>query len=207
MTQGYPSQSKMRPSLGGISGWFNSLLGRNMSTRQVTKQVEAQLKIPQQQSSEIPAENQGEETEDSVSQDIKTAKKIVSGVVKGISQKVEPVAQQKIEKASKSGIFKKLLKIILILFFLSILIFIGLSFYRTLGKDGNGNGGVTISPEDKVTPTPYVYNPYKPSIYAVDPEILTLEEDITLLEKEIFRAIIREDKLFPPVLDFKVEFK
>ena len=133
MTQGYPSQSKMKPSLGGIYGWFNSLLGRNMSTRQLTKQVEAQLKIPQQQSSEIPAENQGEETEDSVSQDIKTAKKIVSGVVKGISQKVEPVAQQKIEKASKSGIFKKLLKIILILFFLSIFFIWNIWINRYIG--------------------------------------------------------------------------
>jgi len=198
--------SQTKKGLGGFSGWINALLGKKKSTNEVVKQVEAQLKDQKQPQAAQETVEIGS-PEDSVAQDIQNAKKLVSGVIKGISNKVEPVAEAKIKKAKSSSILKKILKLFLILIFLAIFIFVAIMFVRTLGKPGNGGNGVNVNPSDAPTPTPFVYNPYKPSIYANDPEILALEQDITLLEKEIFRAILREDKLFPPVLNFKVDFK
>ena len=67
------------------------------------------------------------------------------------------------------------------------------------------NGGViSQNPQTIVTPVPFV--PFKPSVYADDPEVLKIEEDLTLLERELNQVKIKEDGIDPPKLDFDISF-
>jgi len=106
-------------------------------------------------------------------------------------------AKQLVDKS----FLKKLVRAFLILVFLIILTFIAFRLFRTLQEDD----GVVVRPPG-ISPSPIPYQPYKPSIYAGDPEVLQLEEDINILEAELTNTNIREEQLFPPSLDFNVKF-
>lgn len=56
------------------------------------------------------------------------------------------------------------------------------------------------------SPTPIEQAPTQPSIYANDPEILKLQEDINVLDREVVGTQLRETTLNAPVLDFNVSF-
>jgi ABC-type cobalt transport system substrate-binding protein len=145
---------------------------------------------------------------------VKALKSLVGKTVSTISKKVEPVAagmaQQASQKASMVGTtvskspLKKIVKILVIILLIIILAFVLLSIFRLMGNQGKSDGepGTT----SRITPTPIVYQPYRPSVYAEDPEIASLELEITVLENELFRSNIREDRLFPPRLDFEIKF-
>lgn len=69
-------------------------------------------------------------------------------------------------------------------------------------------GGPEVEPTFVQTesPTPVEYIPSIPSVYATDPEIVKLDEDISVLDLEIAGTQLRETTLNPPSLDFNISF-
>jgi hypothetical protein len=66
---------------------------------------------------------------------------------------------------------------------------------------------ITQAPPLPPVPTIPPFQRFKPSIYADDPVILKLQEDISVLDRELSNTQIKETILEPPSLDFNVTFK
>ena len=90
------------------------------------------------------------------------------------------------------------LKVIGILLAVAIVISI---FERQNGIVDRGNGVVI-----ETTPPVVTYQPYTESIYANDPEVLRLDEDINVLGREISTTVLQDSILTPPKLDFNIKF-
>jgi hypothetical protein len=56
------------------------------------------------------------------------------------------------------------------------------------------------------SPEPIELTPSQPSIYASDAEIIQLQEDINVLDREVVGTQLRETTLNAPVLDFNITF-
>ncbi len=191
--------------LGGLGGWFGALIGRPKAP-QVPVSTEPTL---------TPTENtpvsQGPSAEeDSIKTDIEGVKLFVKRGVKQVSTKVAPLAKEGVELSGEaitgaSGLveksfLKKLIRVFLIVLFLIILVFVSLKLFSILRQK-------TEPEKPPVVPaSPIPYLPYKPSVYAGDPEVLQLEEDASVLETELASTSVREDRLKPPSLDFDVRF-
>lgn len=191
-----------------ISKWFGALTGRPQPAS--PEVPEDQSKKPTETKSPEVKDAAAEE-EDSVATDIKTFRSFTKRSIAKLSTMLKPYAKKggdvSSSAATKAGeivdkkFLRKLVRIFLILFFLLILIFVAIRLFKTSTNGGNG-GGIANQP----TPTPINYEPYKPSVYADDPVIKKLEEDINVLEGEISGTNIRETDLNPPTLDFNISF-
>jgi len=150
---------------------------------------------------------------DSVVQDLEGLKKIVGKFSKNIGTAVSPSLEKGLKSstkaagnfakaADKSKLFKNVLRIFLILIFLMVAAFVAMRLFRTYQED---------TPQDEPTitgietPTPIVFQPAE-SVYANDPVILKLQEDIEVMVREIAGTNIKVTTLNPPSLDFNVSF-
>lgn len=169
-------------------------------------------------------------SEDSVAQDLKAAENIAKSVVDKVksapvpkpqvsknqaNQSNQKTSQKPSSKLSKSVMSKisnkflgKILRVIVIVVLFLILIFVLLSLFRLLNTNETvQNGGDnTTQTEVSPSPTPVTYRPYEPSIYADDPEILQIEEDVSVLDAELYRANLGDPVTRPPNLDFNISF-
>lgn len=201
----------------GISSWFNALLGRSKVD---VKKMEAAVERPKEDI-QVPAKPQvakvpevsATSQEDSIKTDFKNFALFLSKLVSRSSSVLGPIASNQSQKVSKKlgnlsssnkMNFKKIIKILIIISFLIILALLG---SRVFKKVAELNDQTKPQPTTMETPTPAVFQPYKPSEYADDPEVLKLEEDVNILERELARTGIKEDRLYPPQLEFKVDFK
>jgi len=198
--------------MGGIGGWFSALLGRprvyppsEVNIAETSKQKVTESSEEKENFQESSLE------EDSVKADIQKLRKFVSKSLQGVSLKTSPLAEKSAELGGKAVVeakelvgksfLKKLVKVFFIFVFMIILGFIAIKLFKTLQENGKEE---VKPPEISLTPPPY--QPFKPSLYAQDPEVLQLEEDIGILESELANTTIREETLFPPSLDFDVKF-
>ena len=148
---------------------------------------------------------------DPVAQDLESLKKLVGKFSGKVKTSVGPQMTKATSSTSTSfvktvdkGFIKKILRVFLVIVFLMIAVFVGMKLFKTYQENGGG-----VSPTGTVTEptvTPIVYEPFKPSLYAEDPEILKLEEDIDVLVREISGSNIKEITLNPPTLDFNITF-
>lgn len=212
---------------GGFSWWIGSLTGHPKAKKATPKQESAPQQSPAQQTPTAqgaptqPAQGAPaadvSTSNDSVSGDIEQLKKLVGKFSTNINKSVGPVVQKGLQTSGKKASAfgksnQKFLRTVLKIFFIVILIiivaFIGMQFFKKLPGGGGGGEATPTSEESKltVTPTPIVYNPTKPSIYADDPVVLKLEQDIDLLVREISGTNIKETQLNPPVLDYSISF-
>jgi len=175
--------------------WVYSLFGKSLPEEQNTVVQTAQPQNPQ---------------EDSVATDIQTFKGYVGRLKEKASIFLTPFAKKGLTSATSASsavrtsvdnkFLKNLVRTFLILFFTLVLIFLGIYFFRMLKSED----GITQFPGVSVTPPPF--EPFKPSVYAEDPEILAIEEDVNILERELTQTKIREDGINPPSLDFDISF-
>src|SRR3989344_5949697 len=156
-----------------IFDWFNSFFGRK------------KLEISDQQS--IEEKEVTQEAEVSVSS---LGKPTLNQKYLSRIRNFSPLSNLK-------SILQKLAVILLIFTFLLILFFTGTRVFTSLRKNSAQDSALTP------TPTPLDYQGYKPSIWAEDKNILKLEEDINILEKEL-GTNIRDTSLTPPILDFEI---
>jgi hypothetical protein len=197
----------------GLTSWIGNLTGHPKVKKTPSKQQTSTSAQPQQPQGQAPLGQPLQPTsEDSVAEDMKKLKKLVGKLSANVEKSVEPVVQKGSSKASafgkaNQGFLRTVLKIFFVVILLIIVAYIGMQFFKKLpGGDG---GEVTPTPEEStmtVTPTPIVYNPTKPSVYAQDPVVLKLEEDVDVLTREISRTNIKETQLNPPALDYAISF-
>ena len=213
-----------------IFKYINQLLGRSspLTKKELEKYDESDSntdedksgdnnQVPERSGGIAVTEDASDKTEDPVSKDIERAKSFVGEVVGKVEKvtgpKVSGITKSLREKLSnfnikgkfnlKSKSFKIILGILIFVILLSGLAYGAISIIKKSVNGSKQNGGQITSMS---TPTPLSFRPYKPSIYAGDEEIMTLEEDLEILRKEISGTNIRENILEPPQLDFKIEF-
>lgn len=198
--------------MGGVSGWFSALTGKAKPAAGSEVPKETPKDKSEAGNNKISAE------EDSVVQDIKSFKKFINKTFTSLKNSYKKpvvgqtdkgaVSNQAPKKFVDKGSLKKILSILVVLLILIALLYAGSFIFKktkesTLEKEeGNQEGQEVVY----VSPSPIEYIPYKPSVYSQDPEVINLEEEIKVLEKELTTTNIREDKLNPPSLDFNIKF-
>lgn len=155
--------------------------------------MEEQKQVKQEPTIE-PKENQ-------ISEDLK----MVKGFKDKVFGKVKPPEGSGIPKdlgkLSDPNLLKKVLRVAVIVILLIALLFIVSRAIKMIGN--NGSDLSVIVP----TPTVAQYRPTNPSIYADDPEVLKIEEDIKILDRELSTAVLPEPLLVLPILDFDIDFE
>lgn len=187
--------------------WFNNLLGRpTLSTPPVPEEK------PKEGEEDILSHTRVDVTppENSLQTDVVTLKTVAEKVSNKLKEAMRPFVRQG-EKSSKKaadsvgkvvdvGFMRKLVKIFMTILCVMIIIFVAVRLFRVLREESQESE--TIQP----TPTTFIYIPPRSSIYAGDPSILKMEEDLNVLTREVSNSIIRETTLNPPNLDFNVSF-
>ncbi|OGM10407.1 hypothetical protein A2Z67_02900 [Candidatus Woesebacteria bacterium RBG_13_36_22] len=182
----------------GGKKWFRSLVGKTtFEDINILPEADTSQELQEQQ-------------EDSVANDIRMFKDFAKRNIEKTKTILTPFAKKgassatDVTKVVSSSVDNKFIKALvrsfLIIFFVIVLIFIATYLFKTLKKE-NGivhNNGVSV--------TPVPFEPYKPSIYAQDAEVLKLEEDVNILERELAEVKIKEDGINPPKLDYDISF-
>lgn len=203
------SQNPVAKIGGGISGWFGALMGKPRSSTKVPR-IPGQDLSESQKQIVAPAPR-----DDSVIQDVAAIKKVFSKVSSTVASRVAPLVKEGITETSKAAstitkktgpkFITKILRIFFVLLLLIILGFVAVKLFNTKkGVQEESKNGGSIA---EVSPTPVIYNPPKASIYATEESILKLEEDINVITREFGNAVLKENELTPPTLDFNVVFK
>lgn len=148
--------------------------------------------------------------EDSVAGDIRMLKNLIAKIIEKIGIVIAPYTKKGISVVGgvtgnvslpvDSKFIKTLVRIFLIALFAIVLIFIAVYLFNTLKKEYQIDQATTIN----VTPAPF--DPGRASVYAQDPEVLKLEEDINILERELNRINIKEEDVSLPGLDWNISF-
>lgn len=172
-----------------ISGWLNNLLGKTVPSVSYSKK-----KADSSQEVEIKPEDIAKEGV--LSKGVGEVKGLIKGV--GEASGVATTAGK-----GKKGLPKPLLIVVGAVVILLALSLVASRLATSIRQGGKGTGQSQAVP----TPTPVGFQPYKPSVYAGDPEVLKLEEEINILDREVSSAQIKETTLNPPTLDFNINFK
>jgi hypothetical protein len=148
--------------------------------------------------------------EDSVAGDIKVFKDLVKKGVDGTKTILSPFAKKGVDstvattKAVAGSVDGKFIKIAVRSFVAILLAIILIIIASRLFKEFREEKPVSQNGGAPVTRVPY--EPHKPSVYEQDPEILILEEEIGILERELYGVNIKEDGIKPPQLDWNISF-
>lgn len=176
--------------------WFYSLMGK-------TPSVDNQTAVKSQEETQEPQE-------DSVVNDIKMFKEFAKKSFDKTRTLLTPFAKKGAASATDASkvvttsvdnkFIRLLIRSFLIIFFTIVLIFIAIYLFKMIqNEDGTTHTG-------GVSATPVPFAPYKPSVYAQDPEVLRLEDEVNILERELTRVTIKEDGINPPKLDYEISF-
>jgi hypothetical protein len=211
----------------GIVNWFNMLRGKPKIKPSEPEVLQEPQPIGEKPSSEPSATDDGlvevnpdefTDEEDSVAQDLASFKKFVGKNIGVVKERVAPSVEATKKRAAEAGkevkganfswAYKVLpLILIIVVLLVAATLVINLSQRGSQdGGDGSGNGEQVVDDGDRTTPTPAVYNPYVPSIYANDPQILRLEEEINVLSHELSTVLLKESLLSLPNPDFNIRF-
>ena len=155
---------------------------------------------------------------DSVTEDLNKFRTTLKKITEGVQRKAKPVAQkvqQKIVEKTPVKIKEKITKKpkfgwVKYIFIPTFIIFVALIMY-SLVKNNVENGGNGTDPEptsvEEPTPTLEPVGPIRQSIYSEDKEIQEIQEQINVLNNEMFSVPLRDSILNPPILDFNISFK
>lgn len=205
-----------RVSAFNISKWFSNLMGKPSTGAK--ENVPQDNKVPSTTSSaELSDKTQSASTpelmpvgDDSVKEDFKKAKQIISSLVGKASEKSAPfvtsgkektgAAMKEVGKVVDVSFMRKLVRGLMVLLFLFVAGVLIFRFYKLTQQNG-------IEEVPGNTPSVTVtYIPYKESIYSADPDVIRLEESINTLKREVLNTKIKITTFNPPVLDFSISF-
>ena len=187
--------------IGGGKKWLYTLLGKSPPA-----EADSTAGVETVQEIRGPVGSQ----EDSIAGDIKIFKDLIKKGVDGTKTILSPFAKKGVEstvattKAVTGSVDSKFIKIavrsFIVIIFAIILIYIASFLFKRLREEKtvSQNGGAPV--------TQVPYEPFKPSVYANDPEVLILEEEIGILERELYGVNIKEDGIKPPQLDWNISF-
>ncbi|MCH7641029.1 hypothetical protein IID22_02445 [Patescibacteria group bacterium] len=159
----------------------------------------------------LPKKGEKLSSDNQVRIDFQKAKEVKNKLLGTVGESVSPIITKQGKKfsgltAPLGGLFspdliKKLLRIGTIAVLLVVLFYIGSQILRTLTQDGE-NGQIVVT-----TPSVAPFHPLNPSIYADDEQVLQMEEDVKVLDRELSTTQLKETILTPPVLDFDIDFE
>lgn len=205
--------------------FLNALLGRpnpvSIPEGQVTyqgqqstdnnQQTTVQQNVPSTQAQPVKPID----PEDPLYQDLEKATSVLKKITSKLKKTTDPLVAQgsalstqavsSSQAFAKTDKFKKIIPIIIFAGALLVLVIIAIwVVVPLLSRMGTKEETpiVITSP----TPPPIEFTPSEPSVYANDPNILDLEEDIAVLDREIVGASLRETTLNPPTLDYNISF-
>jgi hypothetical protein len=148
--------------------------------------------------------------EDSVREDVKRAKGLIASIVGRIRDALSPFVKRgtsyagsAFERSTESigSKLPKILKPVAVVLILLFVIFLGINlFNRYLKPSGSGSNNT------QQTPTVPPFKTYEPSIYVDDEEILSIENELNVLERELENTRIIESNLNIPSLDYDINF-
>lgn len=214
-------ESFMERFINSAEGWVRMLMGkpkRQVPTNAANKGAE-KAEVKEKVGPGKPDVTEGlvevspgelQKADDSVVEDIKSFKSFFRKsfnmlIGRAAATKATKKVQEKVDAASKKASFSLIYKLIPALFILIVVLLaaaIVISiFEKQNGIVDRGNGIVV-----ETTPPVVTYQPYTESIYASDPEILRLDEDINVLGREISTTVLQDSILTPPKLDFNIKF-
>ncbi len=217
-----------------LMSWLNALMGTQSvsvsgtnqnspaaggSEEELVSQQEAPRAKPQKY---IPpaidvAEVNPVEKEDVIVSDLKRAKTFIGRTAAQLRQAAKPYIDQtkksgdsisqNVQTTTQSSLIsykkglERLIRTAVLLVLFILIVFIGFNVYRSFTNSPNGETrGVPA------TPTLIPYEPQNPSLYAEDPEILSLEENLLVLDRELANTNIRITPITLPQLDFNITF-
>ncbi len=170
---------------------------------------------------EILNQSQNRIEEDSVKKDFKKFKAFSSSLINKLLNylprlnKVKTLNMEKTDRSLGLPFLKdaylkqqlfKILKIFVLVLAVLIVLYSTIALLGRFLKSLNLGKNSPQSSQNLLTPTPFNYSFYKPSVYADDASILKLEEEVNILMKEILNYSVSERNLFPPSLDFDISF-
>ena len=187
-----------------IKNWMDKLMGRSaLDVKKVGEQM--QQETPGGGSADAASENPIEQDLQKLSSSVKS----VSGKLK---EKVKPAVSRQTQKATsklkstkKIGKKSDMKKFFVIFAVVLVLFIVTITASKVVPVLQNQNRSQPKD-EGEPTPTPATFDTYQPSVYADDPEVLKLEEDISIFEREVSTVNLRHSELFPPTIDFKISF-
>jgi hypothetical protein len=153
----------------------------------------------------IPDQN----SEDSVAADLNKAKSVVNTIKSKLVKTATPVINKAPlikEQVATVKPSKKKLKIIIGVILLALVLLMMAKVTTTLRNVQEETPPVQEEVVVDSVPTIPPFLSSDPSIYANDPEILKLEEDINVLKNEMSTTPLRESSLLPPALEFRINF-
>ncbi|MCX7928346.1 MAG: hypothetical protein N2558_01510 [Patescibacteria group bacterium] len=190
-----------------FSDWVNMLMGKSGSSLKTFYGVKSE-------------DIKSADADNPINSDIKKVKEVLEKIISFVEEKIRhallhvnkkngfdfvQVVNQlfaKVENSFKLTLVKKILIGLLTLF---VIIFTtGLILNLFLKSDVKQN--VLTSLEKTPTSMQLEYRPIQNSIYADDKNILMLEEELSILVKQIDSTNIREKAFMPPDLDFSIDF-
>lgn len=201
--------------------FLNALLGRpnpvSIPEHQVTYQQDPNSKRGTGgQIEETPTQPMKPiDPEDPLHQDLEKASSVFKKITSKLKKTTDPLvargnalSAQAVSSSNtfvKTDKFKKVLPIMIFGGVLVVLILIGVTVILPL-LSRMGTKEETPIVVTSPTAPPIEFTPSEPSVYANDPAILQLEEKISVLDREIVGAQLRESTLNPPTLDFNITF-
>ncbi len=191
-------------SINPIKKWFYSLIGK----RDV---IETEVKTQSEEKENSKEINQIEIEEDSVASDVRRAKLFLKSLFEKMVVFVNPYlrkgvslagsARKEISPLVDKKFIRLILKIFIVFVMVLILLYMALGFVRRLKKEGVFLPN-TPTPQPSVIP----YNPYNPSVYNKDPQVIEIDENLKILDRELNNLNLRESGLNPPSLDWDIKF-
>jgi cytoskeletal protein RodZ len=113
-----------------------------------------------------------------------------------------PVPEETPKKKSFKYLFQKKLVLIIFIFILVI----GLLIFLTIATRKKTQTTEVQPSTEIVSPTPTVTESFRPSAFASDSAVLSIESDINNLESKLLETDLYETALNPPELDMNVHF-
>lgn len=112
----------------------------------------------------------------------------------------------KVKLPSVGGTFskklaKKIIRVIVGVLIITLVLFAASQAVNIIRRDGQQPGALFPSP------TGVFYEPTRPSVYAEDEQVLKMEDDLRVLDREVVSTSLKESTLNPPILDFDIDFE
>lgn len=153
-------------------------------------------------------------TEQKVTEEIRDVQKSVKDIPKKAVSSATTAVEQSASKVGRGlpiNLNSKLLKIMAIVLAVFIVLLVIGKLYQTIKNSSKKQAeSPTMTQEETVTPTTKFVISVTPklgeSVYANDPVIAEIEEELEILENEISKNPLRESLLIPPTLDFNISF-
>jgi hypothetical protein len=208
--------------------WVNMLMGKSTATKNTISSNSDNKKVATEDTTKPDVKDDAQKVNKNVPQPIpESGNSVIDDFnkIRSFTQKFTSAAEEKAAPLIQKGkaesavigasagkvvdtsFIRKIIKILVVILAVMLIIYIAFKLF------GNSNiklpgitGQSTLTPSDSVSVTPFDLHQVTNSIYAKDPEVLKIEENIKVLHGELNNTELKDSSLNPPNVDFNVSF-